>query len=260
MTLDTLSAAAFGPDPGCWPLPAATTHRQRWLRAVAAGGQGRYASAHAELAMLRRTVPAGPLASLALSTTASLWRQLGWHTRARGYDGRALLLAGEDTEAAADALVGLAADALGVGRFAASAALLARADRLPTPSATRQPVRRAWVGAELAMATGDGAEAIRLARRAQERVADTDLARHRVKSDLVAAAALCTAGRVDAARRAADTALDAAEELGLMPLRWAAGCLLDGIGSGSRAARQVVDLRDDAAERIRQRGGVWRNP
>ena len=35
-----LSNAAFGDDPGRWPLPAATTARELWLRAVAAGGQG----------------------------------------------------------------------------------------------------------------------------------------------------------------------------------------------------------------------------
>lgn len=259
MSVDTLTAAAFGADPGRWPLPAAATEHQLWLRAVAAGGQGRYASAHADLLALHRAAPPGPLASLALSTAASYWRQLGWHTRARGYDGRALLHAGEDPEAAADALVGLAADALGVGRFAAAAALLARADRLPAAPVARLPVRRAWVGAELAMATGDGAAAIRLARRAQDLVADTDLARHRVKSDLVAAAALCTAGRLDEARRSADTALDAADALGLMPLRWAAGCLLAEIGSGSRSRQQVRDLRDHAAERVRHGGGVWRN-
>ncbi|KEG31865.1 hypothetical protein EN20_06585 [Mycobacterium tuberculosis] len=50
----------------------------------------------------------------------SLLRQLGWHTLARGWDGRALALAGADREAGADALIGLAADALGVGRFAAA--------------------------------------------------------------------------------------------------------------------------------------------
>src|SRR5690625_5852024 len=40
---------------------------------------------------------------------------------------RALALAGADPQAESDALVGLAADALGVGRFAASARLLQRA-------------------------------------------------------------------------------------------------------------------------------------
>src|SRR5690625_1063406 len=116
-----LAAAAFGAEPGRWPLPAAATARQRWLRAVAAGGQGRYAVAAAELAELAHETRTGPLASLAYSTRASFRRQLGDHTHARGLDGRALALAANDPEACADALVGLAADALGIGRFAASA-------------------------------------------------------------------------------------------------------------------------------------------
>lgn len=100
-----LVAAAFGNQPGSWPLPTAITPHHLWLRAVAAGGQGRYAHAYGDLSVLRRLVPAGPLASLAHSTQGSLLRQLGWHTLARGWDGRALALAGADREAGADALV-----------------------------------------------------------------------------------------------------------------------------------------------------------
>ena len=153
----TLASAAFGADPGRWPLLDAGTPLEQWWRAVAAGGQGRYGSAQGELAALRRT--AGPLASLAHSTQGSLLRQLGWHEEARRWDGRAVLLAGDDAEARVDALVGLAADALGVGRFAVSAKLLERA-RGTLAAATDPPhrlaVRVEWVGAELAMATGDG--------------------------------------------------------------------------------------------------------
>src|SRR5436190_9957444 len=120
----SLADAAFGAEPGLWPLPAAVTPHELWLRAVAAGGQGRYGSAVADLDALRLRQRSGPLVSLAHSTRASFLRQLGWHDRARGWDGRALALAGSDQEAAADAFIGLAADALGVGRFAASAAAL----------------------------------------------------------------------------------------------------------------------------------------
>ena len=124
----TLAAAAFGDQPAHWPLPTATTPNQLWLRAVAAGGQGRYGSAYRDLAVLRRGAASGRLVSLAHSTQGSFLRQLGWHAPARGWDGRALALAGADPEARGDALIGLAADALGVGRFATAAALLARAD------------------------------------------------------------------------------------------------------------------------------------
>jgi hypothetical protein len=114
-----LAATAFGDQPGRWPLPSARTPRQLWLRAVGAGGQGRYGSARDDLARLLRGAPADVLASLAHSTQASFLRQLGWHRLARGRDGRALALAGADPEAVADALIGLAADALGLGRLAA---------------------------------------------------------------------------------------------------------------------------------------------
>ena len=85
--------AAFGDDPGLWPLPAARSVEEQWLRAVVAGGQGRYASADADLASVRRTMRVGRLASLAHSTHASFLRQLGWHDMARGWDGRALAVA-----------------------------------------------------------------------------------------------------------------------------------------------------------------------
>jgi hypothetical protein len=271
-----LPEAAFGSRPGTWPLPTATTPHQLWLRAVAAGGQGRYGSAYADLALLRSQVTAGPLASLAHSTHGSFLRQLGWHTLARGWDGRALALAGDDPEARTDALVGLAADALGVGRFAAATALLMRADAaladalqsglLPALTADRLAVRRRWVGAELAMASGDGATAVT---RAEEAVglANTThsgtgaLLRHRIKSDVVLAAALCSAGAVERARAVAHRALDRSGPLGLTPLRWALACLLIDTGNvtvDAQGMREVTDVRDICAGEVQRAGGTWR--
>src|ERR1700751_451822 len=109
-----LANAAFGDDPSLWPLPPASTPHKRWLRAVVAGGQGRYGSAMADLDGVCRLQRGGPPVSLAHSTRASFLRQLGWHDRARGGDGRAMAVAGADPEASADALIGLAADAAGV--------------------------------------------------------------------------------------------------------------------------------------------------
>ncbi|OBF15844.1 hypothetical protein A5725_02980 [Mycobacterium kubicae] len=258
----TLANAAFGSSPDTWPLPAATTARQLWLRAVAAGGQGRYGSAHSDLAQLRRQVRAGtgsqaPLASLAHSTQASFLRQLGWHALARGWDGRALALAGTDREARADALVGLAADALGVGRFAAAATLLTRADA--DELTDRLAVRRRWVGAELAMATGAGTTAVGYAEEAVLLARSLPSARHRVKSDVVLAAALCSAGAVERARAVGEDALRASGELGLIPLRWAVSCLLIDIGSVTISTRQVGEIRDICAGQVRRAGGTWRS-
>ena len=252
-----LADAAFGAQPQLWPLPAATTARQRWLRAVAAGGQGHYGSAFGDLDQIIRAGQRGPTLSLAHSTRASFLRQLGGHDQARGWDGRAWLLA-EDSEAGVDALVGLAADALGVGRLAASARLLQRAgDVLGPADPPRLPVRLGWVAAELAMAGGDGTAAVAHAERAAALADTLGSTRHSVKSQVVLSAALCCAGRLDAARDIADAAFADAAGFGLIPLRWALACLLADIGSTTHSAQQVVAIRDAAADTVRRGGGVW---
>jgi hypothetical protein len=255
-----LENAAFGDDPGRWPLPAADTPRGLWLRAVVAGGQGRYGSAFADLGSLCRVERSGPLASLAHSTHASFLRQLGWHARARGWDGRALALAESDAEAGADALIGLAADALGVGRFAVCTRALQRAGGLlagASPVPPRLPVRLAWVSAELAMARGDGATAAGHAERAVEAAVALGSGRHTVKSDVVHAAALCSAGDIERSRAIADAALQTTGLLGTIPLRWALACLLADIGSARYSSAQVMSIRDECADTVRRRGGQW---
>jgi hypothetical protein len=250
--------AAFGDNPQRWPLPPATTPHESWLRAVAAGGQGRYGSALADLAGVVRMQRGGPVVSLAHSTRASFLRQLGWHAHARTWDGRALASAGADVEARADALIGLAADALGIGRFAASATALRRASELVATSApSRLPVRLAWVSSELAMVRGDGATAVAHAERAVALAADLGSVRHAVKSQVVLAAACCSAGDIEQSRRVADGALRDTESHGMIPLRWALACLLADIGSAAHTTAEVVAIRDESADTVRSRGGVW---
>lgn len=248
--------AAFGDRPDRWPLPPPADAHDRWLRAVAAGGQGRYAFALADLTALDRCRGTAPR-SLAMSTRASFLRQLGGHRSAAGWDGRALLAA--DTDAAvADALIGLAADALGVGRFAASQRLLDRAGAVVDASDdARLPVRLGWVCAELAIMQGDGARAVEHAERAIAAAAAFISVRHRVKSDVVLAAALCSHGELVRCRAIADAALDRAGDLGLVPLRWALASLLADIGSAAYTPGQVTDFRDTSADTVRRRGGVW---
>lgn len=263
MNPQSLADAAFGSEPGRWPLPPASSAAELWLRAVAAGGQGRYASARADLATLARRRPADRVGSLALSTLGSMVRQLGGHARAAGLEGRAWALAGADPEAGIDALAGLAADALGTGRLALSAALLARAEELhgradsPPP---RLAIRLAWVHAELAMAAGDGRGAVALADRAVA-LADAalpDLRRHRVKSDLVRAAALSCAGDHPRARQVGDQVLADTLTYRLVPLRWAAACLLAGTGSGTHSPAEITVIRQDSAAFMTRHGGWWR--
>jgi tetratricopeptide (TPR) repeat protein len=248
-----LQTAAFGADPGRWPLPPAPDGQSLWWRAVAAGAQGRYAAAAADLELLRRRHPDPHLVSLSWSAQASFLRQLGWHDRARTLDGRAWALSAGADEAAADALTGLAADALGTARFAASARALRRAEPY-LAAAPRLRVRHAWVSAELAMFSGDGPGAVGHARRGADLAAGGSSARHLVKSRLVLAAAHCSAGEVDAAREVAREVLETTGRLGLIPLRWAAASLLAGLDPGGAASR----IRDDCAESVTRRGGVWR--
>jgi hypothetical protein len=252
-----LRVAAFGADPGRWPLPPAASPADRWLRAVAAGGQGRYGSALADLADVCRS-RSGPVVSLAHSTRASFLRQLGGHHHARYWDGRALALAAGDPEARADALTGLAADALGTGRFDLSERLLTQVRaEVGALASVRPQIRLGWVSAELAMARGDGDAAVHHARAAVAAAAPYGSTRHSVKSDVIMAAALCSAGAVDDARPVADAALAAADAAGLVPLRWALACLLADIRSATLTAERVAAVRDRSADIVRHRGGVW---
>jgi hypothetical protein len=260
MNSTTLATAAFGTDPGHWPLPAARNTEELLVRAVAAGGQGRFSSARADLAELLRREPRGRRASLAMSTQASFHRQLGWHAIARGWDGRALALAGRDPESGVDALIGLAADALGLGRLAAAATLLNRADGLMGAAGSLAPrlaIRLAWVSSELAMAAGEGADALNHAQRGQELAVQAfpALGRHRVKSEVVLAAALCSSGDPGGSRAVADAALADTQSHGLVPLRWALACLLADIGSDAHTQAEIVEIRDLSATFITRHGG-----
>ncbi|WP_241386050.1 hypothetical protein [Rhodococcus sp. CH91] len=262
---EVLASAAFGPVPGLHPLPAAHGPEQHWLRAVALGGQGRYAAARAELAHLRK--PGGPhlWASLGASTEASFLRQLGGHRAAAILDGRALSASvrGEpasepSVQAWCDAVTGLAADALGRGRLGVCGALLDRCasvldateSEAGGQSFLRQRIRIAWVGAESALAAGDFARARPRADRAVELSREFGSVRHSVKSDLVRAASLTgQPDRGPATALAADV-LARAGEYGLIPLQWAAAMLLDGLDPGRGA-----DVRDLCETSIVHRGG-----
>jgi hypothetical protein len=258
---------AFGSVLTAWPLPVAKTPDDRWLRAVALGGRGCYGAAHADLdSLIRRDAGgSGRLVSLALSTKASLYRQLGWHAQARGVDGLAFARAEGDPDATVDALVGLAADALGLARFSLAEALLERASPFVDSGdgrwPWRLPLRTAWVRAELAMVAGAGEQSLRHARTAQRLAATVPSCRHRVKTAMVLAAALCSAGELDESAEVARSALTAATENGLTPLRWALAAMLTGLPptSGGGQPPDVLEaIRRECAIAIVRAGGRWR--
>lgn len=278
---DALRDAALGATPGRWPLPPAPDPEAAWWRAVALGGQGRHAAAATALTALRRPAVDPVLRSLAASTQASLRRQRGGHAAAAGPDGAALaLVAGLPgagaAQARADALTGLAADALGGPRPAVALRLLARAradvDALGAlgdvgalgAGAWRAELRWRWVRAETALRLDDPATARAQAGAAASLAEAVPSVRHRVKTTLLLAAATGTGDGASAAGDAVALAVrarDSALDHGLSPLAWAAAMLLGALGprlGGSAGARLVEDSRRAATASewiITQRGG-----
>ncbi|WP_227984216.1 hypothetical protein [Nocardia spumae] len=270
-----LAEAAFGsrPDIGIPDLPPGTDPAAMWLRAVVLGGRGWYSAARAELLDAARRTRDPVLASLLASTEASLLRQLGWHARAAVVDGRALALvmgvsAGDDAgsmrgEAVCDALIGLAADALGTGQPQVSARLLRRCraeiDRLPDSS--RSLVRWHWVSAETALAApGAGLVAEPAMAHAEAAVAaagELRSIRHQVKSRLLVAAAAAGAGDIDRSRTVAGQVDSDCAAYGLLPLRWAAAMLRSGVCEPRVAGRAALDA-DEYARILAGRGGLLR--
>ena len=279
-----LRDAAFGGTPGADVSKAAFgTPRQRWLAAVVLGGQGRYAAATALLTALRHD--SDPvLASLAASTLASQRRQVGGHTAARRLDGEALArLSGvepvaDDPDgvdaagALADALTGLAADAIGTGGPARRLHVVA-ADTVERTEAThghrwRSRVRLEWVRAEIELASGRPEEALEPARRAVEEATAVGALRHRAKSRLVLAAAL-SAQPDEVSKGRAEALLECDvhhnQALGLHPLAWPCALVLgqlrpDGAYTWLERAKGVLScvlFRADPVARTIATASVW---
>lgn len=288
-TAARLRAAAFGNDlnPGEAVLAAAASAdcpRQRWLAAVVLGARGHYARAAALLEPL--TAAAHPvLSSLAASTLASHRRQLGGHRDARVWDARALgRLAGAQfgapepdpdgvdfAGALADALLGLAADALACGRQREARLLIERVTAanclgVACLSSWRARVRHGWVGAEVELAAGNFPAAIAPAERAAALAREHGGLRHVLKSDIVLAAALSAAARdLDRAASLAAQALDATTKAGLASLAWPAAVVAAGLNSvGGEAKRRrateilhAVLLRSDPLGRQQALNSPW---
>lgn len=174
-------------------------------------------------------------------------------------------MAGSDAEARSDALVGLAADALGLARFPLAHALLEQAEPLAGRGDARWPwrlpLRLAWVHAELAMVSGDGERALRYAHAAEELAQDVPSVRHQVKTTMVLAAALSSVGDLDKSAVVAARGLRAATAHKLVPLRWALAGMLAGLPTPDEAGRRGEDLvavRRECAAWIARAGGEWR--
>ncbi|MGI5223223.1 hypothetical protein [Nocardia sp. CA-290969] len=282
---------AFGASPtrSATELPEPRAALEIWWQAVALGGTGHYAAARTALYRLRTATTDPVLLSLAASTEGSLRRQLGRHARAARDDGYAAALvlprlpagaagghpaagatggrgyhrAPDLLDAAADALTGLAADALGTGRLALArrlldrcAALLAGAGWVTGPAANGAPaeqfgadnvdrsralVRLHWVRAETALAGGQGQQALADAEVARDLAERGPSIRHQVKSRLLVAAATAVTGDTGRAAELAALVDHQCRESGLLPLRWACAMLRTGLPAP--AADPVADTR-----------------
>ncbi|MFE9744902.1 hypothetical protein ACFYOT_08370 [Saccharothrix saharensis] len=239
-----LREAAFGdrPEAGVWAALGGGV-RERWLAAVVLGGQGHYAAAASVLQEL--IVGGGLFGSLAASTLASHRRQLGGHAAARVLDGRALAMVPDDPDgphapdpgpdpdpddvdvagARVDALLGLAADAIGGGRLDEARRLHARVE----PRGWRSRVRHRWLAAEIALAGGHADQAVHPAEDAAATARDAGATRHILKSDLVLGTALVVRGTPESVGRGVDLLLcdlNHTDRRGLFSLVWPTALVL----------------------------------
>lgn len=241
---DPLRRAAFGdtPSAGAARLLAGgePTPVRRWLAAVVLGGHGRYAAATGLLTgLLGAADPV--LGSLAASTLAAHRRQLGGHVVARSLDAIALRrVAGlpiaaipdpdgtDVTGALADALLGLAADAIGLGRPAEAGRLLRRVDGLGELG-WRSRVRSGWVNVEALLATGEPERAVPIAERCVAESASCGAVRHVTKSEMMLAVA-CMNSATERGRARAIGLLEGVAcrslEREFLPLAWPSALLL----------------------------------
>lgn len=175
---------------------------EQWRLGAELGARGLYGQAEAIAGELladdRVTVRA-----LASALIASHRRQLGDHACARFHDDRSLHeWESSDLEASwpyVDLLISRAADAVGLDELDDADYWLATADALAADGDTRTSVRYGWVQAELALARGDAAEALRSIDALELPLARLRSGRHAVKTRLIRGIVLHELGRADEA-------------------------------------------------------------
>jgi len=208
-----------------------------WLLGVCLSSAGRYGAALAVLDPVvagagadaeHETAEARLLGALAAATVASIHRQLGRHSVAQGYDDTALAVSEGAGEAGFDALLGLAADAVGLGDAGAAAERLQAAADLAEgrPEWWRQRVRLDWVRAEVALLEERAEDAVAAAHAAVELAEHSGAPRHVAKGLLFQGVAQVEAGRVAEATATLRRAAILAESLGTVPLQWPVRAML----------------------------------
>lgn len=219
-----------------------------WLLGVCLGAAGRYGAATAVLEPLANANSAEPerrlFSSLAAATLASVYRQLGRHADGRAIDTRALELAEDAEEARFDALLGLAADAVGLGEPDTAEHALSEATALAAVRADwwRQRVRLDWVRAEIALLREHPADAVARAAAAVTLAETSGAPRHVAKGLLFGGVAHVQNGDVDEAVAMLRRAATLAESLGAVPLVWPARAVLGALVASSNPAESAAAL------------------
>lgn len=258
-----LHAASLGATPAECPGEA-------WAQGVALGAAGRYGAALRVLEPLTRgaAARADPLhASLAACAVASHRRQLGAHRASYRLDALALRLSGgvppqAAREARADALLGLAADAIGLGRAARCEQLLRYVYDAGLIGDWRTRIRYGWIRTEWLLGTGCFATALECARATQAYAERGPSGRHVTKSAMQSAVCLVAqeteCGRAEGVELAREV-LAAALDRGLMSLVWPTALLLRDAGVSDGAAltdlarnvlTSILDQVDGAGRRL----------
>jgi hypothetical protein len=202
------------------------------VRAYVHAALGDFGRAERELRALRSRSPRDWRTAV---TLASVLRQTGRHGEARRIE-RAALASAPAGEARVHLLIGLAADAVGLGDLSSVDAALRRVGSRPA-GGWRAAVRFRWVRCERELLAGRPGVATGHARRAVAIAERAGARRHAAKSQLFLGAALLEAASRDrSARRAASRIAEArtvlrraaatARRIGARPIADVAGRLL----------------------------------
>jgi ATP/maltotriose-dependent transcriptional regulator MalT len=242
-----------------------------WLLGVCLEAAGKFGGS---LSVLEPLVAAGTsdsperrlFAALAASTSALVRRQLGQYALARQLDEAALAYGDGAPEAAFEATVGLATDAVAAEDASSASHLLAQARGLAVGHNDwwQQRVRLAWVDAEVALLLGDPERAGEVLMAGVQLAEGAGAPRHVARTLLLLAVAQVQRGDLNEAETTLRRSATLAESLGALPTLWPARALLGALleetspaesAKSLAAARSgVIAIADDLPDDLR---GVW---
>ena len=217
-----------------------------WIRAYVDAARGRFPRAERALRPLSSRAASPATRSRAATTLGSVLRQTGRHAEARDVE-RAALRRERAPGMRAHLLIGLVADAVGLGDLRAVDAAIRRVGPRPA-GGWRALVRLRWVRCERELLAGRPSAAVSHARRALAIAERAGARRHEAKSLLFLGAALLdAAGRESSSYRAAARGREAgralrraravAGRLGAAPIAVVAEQLSQGLGRVGRMPR-----------------------